>query len=205
MNEVLKKHAKIGLFSNGYLLAGKTDFKELENFLKAHGEVCLYEGETGIDEIRRIKELSAQSSGEFKRVFYILNASDMNYYALAALLKIVEESSGRHFFILAERPEAVPATLRSRLTEIRTDDSPDQKEEIVLKFVKADYAQRIKIIENIAEDKSKFNSFIDDLECHALQNSRHDLLPKIALARESSLIFNIGRKMSLEYLTNLLD
>lgn len=204
MFNILKEHIKRGALANGYLLAGKTDPRKLEDFLKTHGEVYHKEGETGVDEIRQIKEMSSRSLGSFKRVFFILNASDMNYYAHTALLKIVEDSLDRHFFILAERPEAVPSTLRSRLTEISSGDFSGEKEDAFSKFMKTEYAGRVKIIETVSEDKKKFNSFLDGMEGHAMQNARHDLLPKIALARESSLVLNIGRKMSLEYLTHLL-
>ncbi|MEK7566893.1 MAG: hypothetical protein AAB527_02050 [Patescibacteria group bacterium] len=204
MHKTLREHVKLGRFANGYLLAGRTDANKLADFLKTHGEVRRFEGEISIDTIRRIKEMSARSLGQAERAFFILDATEMNYYAFTAMLKVVEDARDRHFIILAERPEAVPATLRSRLVEVAGDGVLAEKRDDVSDFLKAEYAKRTAMIENIAEDRNKFNLFLDALELWVLKTGRHDLLPKMRLARESSLTLNIGRKMCAEYLTHLL-
>jgi len=203
MRKIIQNHIKNDILANGYLLIGETDAGQLADFLKDHGEVYMFDGEIGIDKIRWIKEKSAQSLGQAKRAFFILDADKMNYYAFTAMLKTIEEASNRHFFVLSKNIEIVPETLRSRLVQIISPKKLETNDDLLM-FIKADYSLRAKMIEKIAENKEKFGLFLDSIERKTLDENKHHLIPKIRRARESALIFNIGRKMCLEYLTHLL-
>ncbi|QQG46367.1 MAG: hypothetical protein HYY55_00780 [Candidatus Niyogibacteria bacterium] len=204
MHKVLENHIKRGLLANGYLLIGKINVSELTDSLKKRGEVFLFDGVIGIEEARQLKEKSLQSVGESERSFFILNAAKISRYVPQAVLKTIEDAlPGRHFLLLTEHSDTLPQTLRSRLVEITLDEGAE-KSDTISEFVKADYISRSKMIMTMAEDPEKFSVFLDGLERRAMDENRHEFILKIRQARESSAVFNIGRKMCLEYLTHLL-
>ncbi|OGZ28953.1 MAG: hypothetical protein A2931_02740 [Candidatus Niyogibacteria bacterium RIFCSPLOWO2_01_FULL_45_48] len=202
MNKILRKHLKQGVLANGYIFEGLADPIKLTDFLKPYGEVRLFAGKTGIDEIRMIREFSALSLGQAGHIFFILEASKMGYYAFPALLKVVEDAPpGRHFFLLADSSDAVPDTLRSRFIRIFPEiaEETSKKYSKFENFLKSNHKVRAGIIEALAEEPEKFTDFIDGLENWAMENENHALISKIQRVR-GSILLNIGRKMCLEYL-----
>ena len=200
--EVLEDHLKLGVLANGYLLTGDVALEELADTLKKYGEVRVFLQESGINEIRQLKELIFAATS--KRVFFVLDAARVNRLAFIPMLKMIEDApEGRHFFVISKRTDELPATLRSRMLELNFAPKPESGEAI-LKFVESDYLSRSKIIEELAEDAGKFNEFLNALEDRAMKEKKHDFLSKTRLVREASSVFNIGRKMCLEYLTHLL-
>ncbi len=188
--------------ANGYILTGSVDSFKLADFLKSHGEVCLYDNEVGIDEARRIKEIAAMSLGTDERRFFILDASKMKHHAFPVLLKVIEDAlDKRHFFLLAKSPEMAPDTLRSRLVEISADafEPFPEEQKTFAGFIKAGPKERAGIIDALAYEPDKFNAFLDNLERWAMDGEKHGFLLKIRRARESAVL-NISRKMCLEYL-----
>ncbi len=200
--QTLKEHLKRSVLANGYLLNGPIEAQKLSDFLRQYGEVRLFLGETGINEARKIKELSFIKPESGRKTFFIIEVSRAGHFLPQAILKAVEDSQdNRHFFILSDRPDLMPDTLRSRLVEIKIAGSSSND---LSNFMKSDYQSRIEFTRDLAEDKEKFAGFLDDLERWMLDKNRHDFIPKIRQARESAMIFNISRKMCLEYLTHLL-
>lgn len=201
---VLQTHLKRGCLANGYLLVGKTDIPAFADYLKKYGEVRSFIDDVGINEAREINEKSALTFSPSKKLFFILNAGKMSRFVPQAVLKTIEDSlPDRHFFILSDRPDSIPNTLRSRLVELYFNNQPVSNN--FSSFIKADFASRIKIVDELAEDKEKFIGFLDDMERAMLDGNRHDFIPKIRQVRESASVFNVSRKMCLEYLTHLLE
>lgn len=73
-----------------------------------------------IDAIREfVREASMKPFREERRVFIIRRAEGMNEHAQNALLKTLEEPPGpSHFILLAESPEALLPTVRSRVQKL---------------------------------------------------------------------------------------
>lgn len=206
-HKVLAYHLQNGILANGYLLGGKTEVSALVDLLKKYGEVRVFDGDVGIEEAKRLREEASRGLGGAKeRIFFILNADKMSRFVPQAILKTIEDSlAGRHFFIISERPDALPATLSSRLIKLDSDNlNVRNKKGDFGKFIEADFSLRAKIIEDVAESKERFVSFLDDFERFMLDKEKHDFLLNVRLARESAMVFNISRKMCLEYLTHLL-
>ncbi len=98
---------------------GKATLESHPDFYRVHRE----EGakEISVDVVRSLLERSALSSAHGgHRVMFMNEADRMSAEAANALLKAVEEPPrGLIWLFLAERPDRLPATLRSRLVTLR--------------------------------------------------------------------------------------
>ena len=192
MYNILERRLQDGGLANGYLLTGETHIQDLEKTLKKYGEVHLFTEDLGINEVRKIKEKSARTIGDSSgRAFFILNAEKMSRFVPQAILKMIEDSlPRRHYFVLSRRLDLIPETLRSRLVELHNRPLQPHSEN----------STNLIKLEEIAGDRERFISFLDETERLIMAENRHEFIPKIRQARESALIFNISRKMCLEYL-----
>jgi replication-associated recombination protein RarA len=120
----------------------KLDRTRLAQQLQAHPDFILFKREEGAKEftIRQARELlqrvSLSSARGGKMVVLIEAADTLNEEAANALLKTVEEpTSSLVFLFIAERPDRLPATLRSRLAPLTFSRLPRRKVAEWLKVV----------------------------------------------------------------------
>jgi hypothetical protein len=200
MDEFIKKRLIFNPSTPGYLLIGEINQEFLIDFLKKQGEVRFFSGSAGLDEIRSFKEaVSKRIAGE--KSFYILNTENLGYFAFPALLKIIEDAiSGRYFILLAKNSDAIPDTLRSRLSEIHISPVESEQKNIN-QFVAAGTLERGRLIEQFSADPEIFSAFCDEAEFWAGNKLNPDLILRLQRVREASLVLNISRKMCLEYLS----
>lgn len=204
MDEFLKKRLVFDTISSGYLLTGEINGEILSDFLKKQGEVRFFAGNGGLDEIRGFKEAVSKRIAAGKS-FFILNTENLGYFSFPALLKIIEDAlPGRHFILLAKNTDAVPDTLRSRLSEIYVNpNEPEQKN--INQFAAADVSDRGRLIEEFSADPEIFKVFCDEAEIWAVGRRDTGLISRLQRVREASLILNISRKMCLEYLSPFIS
>ena len=90
--------------------------------LTAHPDLVVFDarGESGVEEVKQFLAQAHQTAAYGgRRVFMIDHADELNAAGTNALLKDVEEPrSGIVFLLIASRPEALPATLRSRMVPL---------------------------------------------------------------------------------------
>jgi replication-associated recombination protein RarA len=103
----------------------KLDRTHLADRLQSHPDFLLFKREDGAKEftVRQARELLQRvslSSARGGKIVVLIEAADtLNEEAANALLKTVEEPSPALVFLfLAERPDRLPATLRSRLAPL---------------------------------------------------------------------------------------
>lgn len=93
-----------------------------ETPLSAHPDALILDAraEGGVDALKQFLERAHQTAAYGgRRVFFVDHADGLNASGMNALLKDVEEPrSGAVFLLIAGRPEALPATLRSRLVPL---------------------------------------------------------------------------------------
>ncbi|MEK7599042.1 MAG: hypothetical protein AAB474_01125 [Patescibacteria group bacterium] len=203
VDEFLKKRLVFDSASSGYLLIGEINGEILSDFLKKQGEVCFFTGNGGLDEIRNLKEAASKRIAG-QNIFYVLNTKNLGYFSFPALLKIIEDAPpGRHFILLAKNSDAVPDTLRSRLSEIHiSSNGPEQKN--INQFAAAGESDRSRLIEQFTSDSETFGLFLDEAEIWAGDKRDPALMTRLQRVRENSLVLNISRKMCLEYLSQFI-
>lgn len=141
---------------------------ELNIHTSRNPDIISLEYETlGIDDARRIKEMQSRKSiGEDKQIF-ILKFNFITREAQNSLLKVLEEPTARtHFFLIVPSKRIFLPTLLSRVLVV-SSEAKDAKGEIdVFKFVSSNSVKRIKLLDNIIEEKNKLQAilFLNDLE-----------------------------------------
>ncbi len=169
-------------YHHGYLLVGGVE-KAYEKALEmasdilaikkenifANPDISLFEVDSlTIDDARKIKEDSAKKSFHGHGRVFIIKTNSFISQACNALLKTFEEPEGlSYFFVVTSSPENILETLRSRLVVLnfeREQGVSKEKEDFVLKFIKAGVDKRMKMIEKIMTDKQKTQNFLDSLE-----------------------------------------
>lgn len=118
------------------------DRARLADRLQAHPDFIRFVREEGAKEfsVRQVRELlqrvSLSSARGGKMVILVEESDTLNEESCNALLKTVEEPSAALVFLfLAERPDRLPATLRSRLAPLACSRVPKKQIEEWLKTV----------------------------------------------------------------------
>ncbi len=212
-------------YKHGYLLVGDTEKgydKALEMALDilsigkdnifVNPDFSLFDVDNfTIGNARKIKEDSAKKSFHGKGRVFVIKTDSFTGEACNALLKTFEEPVGlSYFFVVTSSPENILETLYSRLVVLtfeREQWVSKEKEDFVLKFIKAGVDSRLKMIEKIMTDKIKAQKFLDSLEV-CLKEKKGDgfdkevvgaldevLAQKINLAQRASV-----PKIILEYI-----
>jgi len=127
---------------------------EEKEFIK---DVYIFENEKsiGIDEIRKIKELSLINPEKNYKIIIINDAHNLTQEASNSFLKVLEEPSRRTIFILiTQYPEKLPDTIRSRCFKIQF--SPIDRESIK-EFLthKIDDSEKIDLLSRICDGSLK--------------------------------------------------
>lgn len=119
-SSVLYKKFKEGVFQNILYLKG-SDFKSLK-----------------IDDIRYLKSIILKSSMINKDRFIILDDIELfNTNSLNALLKVIEEPSGRNYFVLINnKTKPIIDTIKSRSLEIKINLDENERIKIIKKLIK---------------------------------------------------------------------
>ena len=208
-------------YKHGYLLVGDTEKgydKALEMALDilsigkdnifVNPDFSLFDVDNfTIGNARKIKEDSAF----IQPLSLQIKTDSFTGEACNALLKTFEEPVGlSYFFVVTSSPENILETLYSRLVVLtfeREQWVSKEKEDFVLKFIKAGVDSRLKMIEKIMTDKIKAQKFLDSLEV-CLKEKKGDgfdkevvgaldevLAQKINLAQRASV-----PKIILEYI-----
>lgn len=129
-----------------------------------HGEFNV----VGIDESREIR--TKQSRKPFReggKKIFVINARSVTVEAQNALLKIFEDpGEGTYFFLVVPRAETIIPTLKSRLVTIPSPAADILSNTLVSEFLSGDYKMRMKLLEEIVEEKDKGGAglFLDNLE-----------------------------------------
>lgn len=99
--------------------------------LEAHPDIAVLDAaaDGGIEEVRAFLERMHRTSARGgRRVFLIDHAEALNAAGFNALLKDVEEPRpGTTFLFVSSQPEALPATLRSRLVPLLVREVPTEE------------------------------------------------------------------------------
>lgn len=127
---------------------------EEKEFIK---DVYIFENDKsiGIDEIRKIKELSLINPEKNYKIIIINDAHNLTQEASNSFLKVLEEPSRRTIFILiTQYPEKLPDTIRSRCFKIQF--SPIDRESIK-EFLthKIDDSEKIDLLSRICDGSLK--------------------------------------------------
>jgi len=186
--------------------------KEIGRETKGNPDFFLKEYETfGIEEGRKISELhSTKPFGDKK--FFVLIFDFITLEAQNSLLKLFEEPNpNNHFFIVVPSHEIFLPTLRSRLFLLDLGREALMEEKFAKSFLKANQAERGKIVKEIAEekDKTKALDFLSALETEIFlqENRSEDLnfaLEEIIRARDYMGGRSPSIKMLLEHIASVL-
>jgi hypothetical protein len=125
----------------------------------------------GVEDAHRIATAQLQKSIAHPRKIFVLTVGAFSSEAQNALLKMFEEpTSNTHFFIIVSSQDILFPTVRSRLLVVpmQGDFKNEANFSRAKKFVEAGIADRIKMLENIIESKSKSETlvFLDDIEAY---------------------------------------
>lgn len=142
-------------------------FKEFESF--------------GIDSGRELQDQASRKAVVGSMRIFVITISSITSEAQNALLKLFEEpADGTHFFIITPTSEIFLPTLRSRFSIIHMRQSSVTEAEnvFVSKFLEVSKSERIKLLENIIEEKNKEKalSFLNNLEAVLHKNKSKSYL-----------------------------
>jgi DNA polymerase III delta prime subunit len=175
MHQLIESYKKNKFLHHAYLLEGglKT-ITEIINFLKKEVNFNTQNNQNffqerfdnfGIDEARKIKDLQSKKSTTEDKQIFILQINSITSQAQNALLKVFEEpASATHFFIIVPSVDVLLPTLRSRLMLIGNKIEEDKETlDLVENFLSQKPAQRLELIKNLLEDKTKSIFFLKTL------------------------------------------
>lgn len=177
--------------------------KDLKIRTKANPDFYFNEFENfGIDNSRELQSQASRKSITGNTRVFIIAISSITIEAQNALLKLFEEPpKGVHFFIIVPTSYIFLPTLRSRVNIIKPKQKLSlriDKTSVGMKFLKASKSERIKMINDIIEEKNKEKAidFLNDLEV-VLHNK--DKLDESKNFKNNSEIFEMIQN-SREYL-----
>ena len=174
---------------HAYALEGdrKTAISNLYNFFendlkietKANLDFYFNEFESfGIDNGRELQAQASRKAVLGNMQIFVIAFSSITSEAQNALLKLFEEpAEGVHFFIITGSSEIFLPTLKSRFQIIKLKSILDANKALADDFVKASKGSRIKLLQDIIENKDKQQAldFLNDLESALYQNKSRDI------------------------------
>ncbi len=124
--------------------------------IKGNPDVWHQEHDTfTIDEARKLREVQSNKALSDSKKIFIIELNGITIEAQNSLLKVFEEPTpNTHFFIIAPSSELFLPTFRSRVM-IVSHDSENDFEEKSEQFLKKSIPERLKIVEQIVEEKNK--------------------------------------------------
>ena len=169
---------KKGALHHAYAIEGdkKTIISEIYNFLennmgiqtKANPDFYFNDFENfGIDYGRELQNQASRKAMQGNMRIFVITISSITSEAQNSLLKLFEEpAEGVHFFIIIQSSEIFLPTLRSRFNILVQERSLDKENTLASKFIKAQKGERLKLLQNIIEDKNKEEAlyFLNNLE-----------------------------------------
>jgi DNA polymerase III delta prime subunit len=109
-----------------------------------------------IDDARKLRDMQSVKPLVHPRKIFIIEVLGMTVEAQNALLKIFEEPTpGTHFFLIADSADLFLPTLRSRMTIIFDEERSGSGKTLAKKFLSATQPERLKMIDEIVEEKDK--------------------------------------------------
>ena len=187
MKSLIDSYKKTGNLHHAYAFEGdrKTAISGLYNFFendlkietKANLDFYFHEFENfGINDGRIIQDLAIRKSFSNGMQVFVIAISSITSEAQNALLKLFEEpADGVHFFIITSSSEMFLPTLRSRLNIIKLESIVDTDTALVDDFIKSPFKKRLKLLEDIVENKDKEKSleFLNNLESALYKSKGH--------------------------------
>ncbi len=189
MRSIIDSYKKTGNLHHAYALEGdrKTAISNLYNFFendlkietKANLDFYFNEFESfGIDNGRELQAQASRKAVLGNMQIFVIAFSSITSEAQNALLKLFEEpAEGVHFFIITGSSEIFLPTLKSRFQIIKLKSILDANKALADDFVKASKGSRIKLLQDIIENKDKQQAldFLNDLESALYQNKSRDI------------------------------
>ncbi len=171
---------------HAYVIAGKREDilanlsafieNDLKIAIKGNPDVWHQEHDTfTIDEARKLRELQSNKALSDSKKIFIIALNGITVEAQNSLLKVFEEPTPQtHFFIIAPSSEIFLPTFRSRVM-IVSHDSKHVSDSVSENFLKKSIPERLKIVEQIVEEKNKAEAInlIDGL-IRVLHSKKHD-------------------------------
>lgn len=153
----------------------------------------------GIDDARKLKELSAEKSFGGDTHHFIVCARSMTLEAQNAILKLFEDPPGDTvFYLIVSSESSLIPTLRSRLLETRGGSANENKR--ADQFCRASYKERLDwIADKAKKDPTELTELVRELGNHA-DNKDWPTGAKKALSLALRYVYNRGasKKMLLE-------
>jgi len=184
MKSIIDSYKKTGNLHHAYALEGdrKTAISNLYNFFendlkietKANLDFYFNEFESfGIDNGRDLQMQASRKAMRGNMQIFVIAFSSITSEAQNALLKLFEEpAKGVHFFIITSSSEMFLPTLKSRFEIIKLKSILDDDRALANDFIKASKNNRIKLLQDIIENKDKEQSleFLNNLETILYKN-----------------------------------
>jgi DNA polymerase III delta prime subunit len=156
-----------GNIHHAYLLEGEREGirKELLHFIEKHLKINIignpdvwqsqFETFT-IDDARKLREAQANKAIAGEKKIFIIETRGMTLEAQNSLLKVFEEPTPHtHFFMIVPSAEVFLPTLRSRTVIISQHNDTSSVSAETKEFLHASKDSRLKMIEEIIEEKDK--------------------------------------------------
>ncbi len=166
----------------------------------------------GIDDAHQLRSMARYRTDSAKQ-FILITAPSLTREAQNALLKLLEEPvAGVHFCIIVPALTMLLSTLRSRLMQVRVDDTTTDATSInfdAASFIASVPSERIAYIEKLLKkageaDESKSSitrTILDGLESYAANHAHSPTLIRTVLfVRKYAGLQGASHKMLLEYL-----
>ena len=184
MKSIIDSYKKTGNLHHAYALEGdrKTAISNLYNFFendlkietKANLDFYFNEFESfGIDNGRDLQMQASRKAMRGNMQIFVIAFSSITSEAQNALLKLFQEpAKGVHFFIITSSSEMFLPTLKSRFEIIKLKSILDDDRALANDFIKASKNNRIKLLQDIIENKDKEQSleFLNNLETILYKN-----------------------------------
>lgn len=126
-----------------------------------------------IDDARALRDTQANKALTAGKKIFVIELHFITQEAQNALLKVFEEPTPHtHFFIIAPSRELFLPTLRSRVQIISHQEKEGRKDSFVSDFIKAPLPERLKMLEEMIEEKDKVKAiaFVDGVIKQAHKN-----------------------------------
>lgn len=203
-------HAYILVGDRKILIKSLLEFFENTVGVSTKGNPDFYHREFitfGIDDARALKQWASNKALSADMQVGLLSCTTITREAQNALLKLLEEPSGTHFFFISSSVEQFLSTLRSRCVIISSPQS-EPTTSSAKDFLTAHHGERMSLIKKIAErfkdtkDKSEAMQLVDDLE-KILHKKSLTKNPDIVVALQEILMckkYLLGRSPSIKML-----
>lgn len=159
----------------------------------------------GIDEARKLAELSSRRAFFDKKVFFIA-PERITAEAQNALLKTFEDPSSETFFFLVAKEEAlIIPTLRSRMlaTPLNVEHSVFNKE--AEQFLQLPPKDRLLFSKKFVDDEKNLSNFLDELMLVLKNKSEAENLERVYRLRKFADDRSASSRLILEHLALVLS